>query len=169
MEYYGLSKGTRIEILKPRKLVEQYCELLIRQNDHAFSGKLLRKLSVQQNQSIRKLFPKSKAQRDRESMIGKSNGIWEHPIPIRYVCKVLTELVSQGNIKTVSRFLDRICLVNQVFLTSEEDACVNALYRDSMPEGWGWESPYSDVYIRYHSAGLLVENLLSKHSLNEIK
>ena len=159
MEYYGVpNKGLRTRILEPKEVIYLYCELLIRHNSPVFSRRLIRKISVHQNQSIRRLFSKNKVQRGREARIGKSKGIWEHPIPIRYVCSVLIDFVNQKDLRNIDRFLNRMSSVGQVFLTHEQNNRVHTLYPDSMPEGWIWDSPVCDTRIRHLLAGLKDED-----------
>lgn len=152
MPYYKEYKGIRNRMDK-KEIIMNYASLLIEYNDSKFTEKLINKLSLNQLQTLRKLSPRSKSEINRSKIIGSNNGIWEHPVPIKYIKKELINLINNEDFNEISDFLDFVINnTNQVFLTKDEDNKVNSLYRSDMPSGWNWKT--GNIYQRYIDAGI---------------
>lgn len=152
MPYYKEYKGTKNRMDK-KSIILNYASLLMEYDDPIFTEKLINKLSVNQFQTLRKLSPKPKDEVIRSRFIGPGNGIWEHPVPIKYIKKELLNIINNKDFIELNNFLDFIInKTNQIFLTKEEDQKVNSIYRSEMPPGWNWKS--GDVYQRYVDAGI---------------
>ena len=152
MPYYKEYKGIRNKMDK-KKIIMDYAALLMEYDNPNFTSKLINSLSLNQLQTLRKLSPKPKNEINRSKNIGSNNGIWEHPVPIKYIKKELINLINNKDFNELSNFLDFIIdKTNQIFLTKDEDNKVNSVYRSDMPPGWDWKT--GNVYQRYIDANI---------------
>lgn len=156
MAYYGKDVGRRTLMLKPNDIAIEYCNLLANFGNSSFTQKLLYEISRQQSQTMRKLFNRPPDQMAKARSLGTKNGYWEHPIPLKFVRSELEKLI-HFDLKKAHEFISVLQCVNQVFLSKEQNAVLNAIHKDSMPEGWKWDSPASDLYIRYKVLNLNFE------------
>ncbi|MBI3714063.1 MAG: hypothetical protein HY253_14035 [Burkholderiales bacterium] len=148
MAYYGMDIGHRTFSLKPTEIAIEYCNLLANFGTIEFTRKILKEISRQQNQTLRKLFLRPPDQIAKALSLGTKNGYWEHPIPLKFVRTELEKLI-HCDLKKAHAFIDILQCVNQIFLSKEQNAVLNAVHKDSMPDGWKWDVPDSDLYIRY--------------------
>ncbi len=147
MPYYKDYKGVKNRMDR-KDIILNYCKLLIDYNNKNFTNKLINILSRNQNQNIRKLSTRNKNERQRCKSIGSKNGIWEHPITIKYIKDKLIQYINEKDIQKISDFLDFLINdTNQIFLTHDEDNLVNSKYRSNMPNNWDWVT--SNKYQRY--------------------
>lgn len=152
MPYYKEYKGIRNRMDK-KKIIMDYAALLMEYDNPSFTAKLINALSLNQLQTLRKLSPKSKNEIDRSKNIGSNNGVWEHPVPIKYIKEELIKLINDKDFNELNKFLDFIINnTNQIFLTKDEDNKVNSIYKSDMPPGWNWKT--GNVYQRYIDAGI---------------
>ena len=152
MPYYKEYKGIRNKMDK-KDIIMNYASLLMEYNDPTFTTKLINKLSLNQFQTLRKLSSRDKEEIKRSKEIGSSNGIWEHPVPIKYIKNELIEIINDKDFIELDKFLDFIINnTHQIFLTKEEDKKVNQLYKDNMPSNWDWKT--GNIYQRYINSGI---------------
>ncbi len=74
-----------------QEMIKCYAELLIANDDINFVVKLLKELSKNQGQTIRKVAPR----------FGKKQDIWEHAIPTRFVTNVIIEMIKNKDLEAV--------------------------------------------------------------------
>ena len=152
MPYYKEYKGVRNKMDK-KDIIMNYASLLMEYDSPIFTAKLINKLSLNQLQTLRKLSSRDKEEIKRSKEIGSSNGIWEHPVPIKYIKTELVKIINDKDFIELSNFLDFIINnIHQIFLTKEEDNKVNKLYRDNMPPGWNCKA--GNIYQRYINSGV---------------
>lgn len=151
MPYYGESAGQRTRLLKPDEVAREYCNLLAQFGNQNFTRKLLLAISRQQSQTLRKLFRRPPDQIAKAKSIGTSNGCWEHPIPLKFVRTELENLI-HSDIKRAHSLILALQHVSQIFLPKEQEVILNAIHKDTMPEGWRWDTPDVDFYVRYKVA-----------------
>ncbi len=124
-------------------IVSEYCELLGSKKKD-FQKKLLYWLSKQQNQSMRKLSKQL------------NNGIWEHPIPLKYTREFLLKRIDKGEFDIIKEYLKFINEnAPQIFLTNEHNKIVNKKFKDKMPDDWDWKT--DNPFARYIEAGIFDE------------
>ncbi|MBY0571483.1 MAG: hypothetical protein K2P61_09375 [Burkholderiaceae bacterium] len=154
--FYKIPK-TKLKIVKTHKvLVQEYCRLLILYNDQHFSKKLLKVLSSQQEQSLRKIPPRSQAQKARKKRVGK--GVWEHPIPVKYIVENLLHGICTRDRLYIERVLSIYEQAGSFFLTDEENSLIDPKYKQTMPENWSFNAENIDLFIRYRIANIDFEN-----------
>nr|WP_315482932.1 hypothetical protein [uncultured Undibacterium sp.] len=156
MPYYGESAGRRTRLLKPDEIAREYCNLLAQFGDQNFTRRLLLALSRQQSQTLRKLFRRPPDQISKAKSIGTSNGYWEHPIPLKFICTELENLI-HCDFEKAHTFIHLLQHVSQIFLPKEQEAILNAIHKDTMPDGWRWDAPDVDLYARYKVAQIHIQ------------
>jgi hypothetical protein len=136
-------KGKRISY---RDYLKQILNFFILQSDDEFTFivGLLRRLSVNQNQIIRKLAP-------RKSIIKKE--IWEHAIPVKIIVDELIEMIRKKDISELDKLLDVYELAGQRSLTKEQDFKLKE-FKTSMPKGWNWRAIDVNPLERHHIVGI---------------
>ncbi|MFN3299379.1 MAG: hypothetical protein ACK41Z_04220 [Sediminibacterium sp.] len=138
----------RPEIVKfkcePTELICEYAKLFITCEDKEFVVELIRKLSINQGQTIRKAAPK----------IGVKKDIWEHVIPAKVIADEIIKMVLSKDISSLKDLLKIYQKAGQRGLTRDENRLLDR-YRSSMPEGWDWRVENADILARYKAVGLL--------------
>ncbi|WP_405331461.1 hypothetical protein [Fibrobacter sp.] len=155
LPYYGESKGKRP---KPPfdhlKIVLDFCKYLIQYNHREFTELLLGKLTVQQNQSLRKI---AKRRKDKKKLSSKE-GIWEHVIPANVVKNKLIEIIGgklglDDKLKEIERILTVFKKAGQLHITKDDDKKLSESdYTDAMPLDWDWSE--EKIFSRYIEAGI---------------
>lgn len=131
---------------------KEYVRLLIEYDDFSFSEKLINELTKQQQQTLRKIHPRTKEQKTRKEILGKDS-VWEHPIPTNYSKQLILSYIRNKNQDSALKFIDYLSKVPQIALSKDEDKTVNEKFKDSMPEGWHWEEiGKNDQFARYKAA-----------------
>jgi hypothetical protein len=170
MPFYGDSqygKRTRMpsnKVIKMYgKLLIQYCE--IESENIVFVEELLKWLTKQQNQHMRRLsrVPKSQKQRRKEAKAAGIDGVYEHPIPVNYTKTLILNYIKTKNLEELENYVDFIYSnTYQVFLESKWDTQVNRLYHDTMPNNWHWkDESKNNIFQRYIDAQIPPEEYLS--------
>ena len=103
MPYYKEYKGIRNRMDK-KEIIMDYAALLMEYDNPIFTSKLINALSLNQLQTLRKLSSKSKNEIDRSKIIGSNNGIWEHPVPIKYIKEELINLINNKDFNELDNF-----------------------------------------------------------------
>ncbi|MBQ7444435.1 MAG: hypothetical protein IJS71_00650 [Clostridia bacterium] len=152
MPFYGEPKVRPGNMsLSVVEIAKEYVLLLIRYGDEAFSEELLSWLTKQQGQTFRRIHRLSQKQKERKRKI--KSGVYEHPVPVNYSKLKLLEYIEKKNADNALRYIEYMSAnIPQVFLTTEEDSLVNRISKDSMPEGWNWET--DSPFERYIRAGI---------------
>jgi hypothetical protein len=159
MEFYGIKKNRVRRTKSHHEIVLSYFRLLSTYQNNSFSEKLLRKLSVQQNQTIRKLAVRSKAEIEKKNKVGGENGVWEHVIPTKCLIDEIILLLesprpSADKEVALEKILGIFSNVGQRFITVEQDKLLSAKFKHSMPEKWSWWDENGDPYARYKAVGI---------------
>ena len=118
--------------------------------DDKFIEELFMHLSEQQNQHFRKLSKRTKEQLKNKTK--NQNGVWEHPIPLKYSRDILIGYIKSGEQNKINAYIDFLWNnTYQVFLTKDLDDRLLALgLQYSMPKDWNWEDPENNnVFQRY--------------------
>ncbi|MCQ2195605.1 MAG: hypothetical protein MJZ28_11745 [Paludibacteraceae bacterium] len=114
--------------------------------DDAFADELLSNLIRQQEQTFRKICPRSK-----KTKLGK-DCIWEHPIPASYSKDILLSYIKSKDLDKAKKYIDYLAAIPQITLPKTEDAKLTGALKYSMPQGWNWEK--DDKFARYADAGI---------------
>ena len=123
----------------------EYAQFLIGANDMTFSATLLRMLNRQQNQTLRRLAPRT----------GTNKDVWDHVIPTGYIVSEILRMLEARSIDGLERLLDLYAHAGQRAITKEQNAKLNASgLRNSMPHGWDWRNDNADLFARYKIAGV---------------
>ena len=161
LPYYGAPKGKQPP--KPynyMKIVVDFCRYLIQYNDKEFTEKLLGSLSVQQNQSLRKI---AKKRKDVKKLSSK-DGVWEHVIPVKVVKNKLLEIINskkslKSKIKEVEHSLKIYNMAGQIHVTKTDNKKLEkSNYIDKMPSNWDWSE--EKIFSRYVEAGINLDKYL---------
>lgn len=153
------NRGIRTK-MSADEVIKGYCEICrvyyIKDCNGDFIKKLFKHLSEQQNQYFRKL-----SRRTSKSVKTKGeNGVWEHPIPLKYSTELLVGYIISDNKDKINKYIDFIWSnTYQVFLRKElDDKLRESGLRDIMPKGWNWEDPANNnVFQRYIEAEISEE------------
>lgn len=157
MEFYG-QHIHRLKVKSyPIEMAIKYVELLNKYNDQKFAEKLLRKLCVQQNQTFRKLAKRSATEKRKAERIGKSNGIWEHVIPIKVIMDEIVTMLRSSDLAELRKLLELYSRAGQRFLTKDQNSKLCKQYNASMPARWNWKDEKCDLMARYMEAGIVLE------------
>lgn len=163
LPYYCKSKGTRPKgHYNHSKIMLDFCRYLIQYNDSEFTELLLTDLSVQQNQSLRKI---AKQRKDLKK-ISSSEGIWEHIIPVKVVRDKLVEIINSKNepvdkIKEIEHILKLYSKAGQIHITKEDDKKLkNSNYNESMPSDWDWTE--EKIFSRYVKSGINLKKYIKE-------
>ena len=144
-------------------IIKGYCKLFCdyykTHSDDNFIEELFMHLSEQQNQHLRKLSRRTSCQNRKSATIKmeSKNGVWEHPIPLKYSRDILIDYIKCDNQHKINAYIDFIWThTYQVFLVDKWDRKLNAFgLRDTMPTGWNWEDPSNNnVFQRYIEVGI---------------
>lgn len=125
-------------------LVCEYLEFFNSAEDKEFVISLLKKLSVNQNQTIRKAAPR----------IGKKGDIWEHAIPTKVIVDELIEMVKSNDLSDMRKLLEIYNQAGQRGLTNEQNLLLSE-YRSTMPLGWDWRHKDVDPLARHKFVGII--------------
>ena len=132
--------------MTPIDLICEYANLLLTCNDRDFIIELIKKLSINQYQTIRKAAPK----------IGKKKDIWEHAIPAKIIAEELTTMILNKDLTALKRMLEIYQLAGQRGLTRDQNKLLD-LYRSSMPLGWDWRHENVNPLARHTAVGIIHE------------
>lgn len=148
MEFYGRPKQ-RVRCRSDKDTILQYIGLLKEYNDFDFSEKLLKKLSVQQNQVLRRLVPR------RGSPTPGKKGNWDHAVPTAVVVREIIAMLQKRRFTHLEKLLELYICGGQVHLTHEENQRLNSLgLNNRMPESWNWREKKPNPFERYVVAGI---------------
>ena len=146
MPYYGKEKGTRYKI-GDKEVIKQCCNYLIDFGNMDFSKTLLKWLTLQQNQSLRKISKKVGKKREKEA-------VWDHPVPAKVSRSILLGYIGEGNREKIDRFIEYISRIPQIALPKNlDDRLTGAGLKESMPPNWQWEAQNSQ-FARYKAVGI---------------
>ncbi|MCA0349545.1 MAG: hypothetical protein LCH35_09830 [Bacteroidetes bacterium] len=134
--------------MKPIDLICEYAELFTTCSDKDFIADLIKKLSINQNQTIRKAAPR----------IGKKSDIWEHVIPAKIIASELTVMVINNDLSDLRKMLEIYERAGQRGLTKEQNKLLDK-YRCSMPSGWDWRLSDINPLARHTEVGIYHEDL----------
>ena len=117
-----------------------YIDFLFNVNDIFFSERLLRAISRQQSQVLRRISPR----------IGLKKDVWDHLIPTSYIVSELLTMLRERNIDDLLKLIDLYVSAGQRGLTKEEDNLLTAHgLKNSMPPHWNWRNGSADIFCRY--------------------
>lgn len=155
LPYYGESKGKRPKNpYNHFEIVLAFCKYLIRYDNLDFTKELLDKLTIQQNQSLRKI---AKRRKDINRLPSK-NAIWEHIIPVNVVKNRVLEIIGcnatdNEKLKLIENTLTIYEMAGQIHITREDDKKLkNSKYNESMPSDWDWTE--GKIFSRYVESGI---------------
>ena len=103
MPYYKVNKHcikSNISCVEIAKKYIEYLikyEYLIKDGTYVFSEKLINELTKHQQQTLRKIHPRTKEQKTRKEILGKDS-VWEHPIPTNYSKQRILEYIKEKNL-----------------------------------------------------------------------
>lgn len=153
MEYYGHEKK-RVFLKRSEdiRIAKEYVRLLKEYGNDNFAKTLLRKLSVQQNQVVRRLAERKN--KDRANQIKRLGlrGIWDHAIPTRYVVSAIVNMLEKDDITDLNQLLEKYKEAGQWCLTTQENDAVCRIFNDKMPENWTLGNKNCDLLARYNAA-----------------
>ncbi len=132
--------------MAPIDLICEYANLFITCDDKNFITELIKRLSVNQYQTIRKAAPK----------FGKKKDIWEHAIPAKVIVEELTTMVLNKDLTALRRMLEIYQLAGQRSLTKEQNKLLDQ-YRSSMPPEWDWRLESVNPLARHTAVGIIHE------------
>jgi hypothetical protein len=125
MPFYK-DRPKRIKLtLNKQELIVEFMKIFISHNDKKFIIKLIKLLSTNQNQTIRKVSPQ----------IGNKSDIWEHVIPTKYIVDELILMIENEDISDLEKLLNIYRSAGQRGITKDQDLLL-AEYKSSMPENW---------------------------------
>ncbi len=128
---------------EPIDLICDYAKLFITCYDQQFISELIRKLSINQGQTLRKAAPR----------IGIKKEIWEHVIPAKVIADELIKMVLSRDLSDLPRMLEIYRSAGQRGLTKEENRLLD-IFRSSMPVGWDWRHSNVDPFARHKLVGI---------------
>lgn len=144
MPFYK-ERPKRIRLAKePVDLICEYAELFMTCDDQKFIVELVRKLSINQSQTIRKAAPR----------IGKKKDIWEHAIPTKIIVAEIIQMILRKDVTDLRKLLNIYRLAGQRSLTKEQNKLLDK-YRSSMPHGWDWRNENVDHLARHTAVGII--------------
>jgi len=109
-------------------LILEYAKLFCSCEDKDFIIKLIRRLGINQGQTIRKAAPK----------IGEKREIWEHAIPTKFIIGEITRMILERDILDLTILLNIYKKDGQRGVTKDQDRLLKQ-YRHSMPKRVGLE------------------------------
>lgn len=147
MPFYGESipRPNRYKRLAAKEILIGYMNFLLIVNDIIFSEALLKAVSRQQTQVLRRVSPR----------IGIKKNIWDHAIPTAYIIGELLLMLRSKNIDNLPLLVELYVKAGQRPLTREQDELLNSNgLKNSMPPNWNWKNSEVDVFARYNMAGI---------------
>lgn len=130
--------------MNPIDLICEYAELFKSCQDEEFIVELIKKLSLNQNQIIRKAAPR----------IGVKKEIWEHAIPAKVIVEELISMILKKDTTDLRKMLEIYKCAGQRGLTKEQDKLLEK-YRTSMPESWDWRLENVNPLARHLEVGII--------------
>lgn len=130
--------------MKPIDLICEYAELFITCSDEEFIVNLVKKLSINQNQTIRKAAPR----------VGSKADIWEHVIPAKVIASELTIMILNKDLTELRKMLEVYERAGQRGLTKEQNKLLDR-YRSSMPLHWDWRVDNVNPLARHTEVGII--------------
>lgn len=137
------TKG-KVRRIKPRESLRQMLLFFLECHDKEFISLLLKKLSVNQGQIIRKVAPR----------IGSKSDIWDHAIPVKYIVEELIKMVIKNDLSELDKLLEIYILAGQRGITKEQDLLLKDM-KSSMPVNWDWRQADVDPLARHRRVGIL--------------
>jgi hypothetical protein len=142
MPFYGqkILRPAKYKRLNPKEILIAYIDFLFDVNDIFLSERLLRAISRQQSQVLRRISPR----------IGLKKDVWDHLIPTSYIVSELLTMLRERNIDDLSKLIDLYVSAGQRGLTKEEDNLLTSHgLKNSMPPHWNWRNSSADIFCRY--------------------
>ena len=127
-------------------LICEYAALFKTYQVEEFIIELIKKLSVNQKQIIRKAAPR----------LGSKKEIWEHAIPTKVIVEELIFMILKKDTTDLCKMLEIYKCAGQRALTKEQDKLLYK-YRTSMPENWNWRLKDVNPLARYFEVGILLQ------------
>lgn len=140
--YMQRPKVIRFKIL-PIDLIKEYIDFFKTVNDKQFIFELLRKLSINQSQTLRKAAHR----------IGNKNDIWEHVIPTKVLEDEIIKMLKCNDISELRQILEIYCKAGQRPLTYQQNNLLDE-YRSSMPSVWDWRDPNVYSFAKHRILGI---------------
>lgn len=136
------------------KRAKEYVRLLIEYDNIEFAEDFINRSTMQQEQTFRKLHPRTQKQKDRAEFFKKQDlkCVWEHPIPSKYSAKKILSFIKSKDLTNAYKYIEYLSKIPQIALSEEDNKKVNGISNDSMPQNWNWEK--DDPFIRYTLAGI---------------
>ena len=154
MPFYGTKFGLIEKDLSYVEIFSIYVELLISYDDLHFSHKLVKSISVQQDQVLRKIAGRSSEEKQKRKAEIAMVGVFDHAIPVRVITQAVLEMIEQKDISDLSHLLDVYARAGQRYLTRDQDRIVSSRFRSTMPDGWNWRDVACDPLARYAECGI---------------
>ena len=121
--------------------------------DTPFIIQLIKSLSRQQNQTLRKVAPK----------VGNKKDVWDHVIPVKFIVDEIIKMILDKDVSQIEKLLTHYTNAGQRGLSDEEDKLLKTKYNCSMPQNWCWKNKNVNLFARYHAVGIIrfgnVENM----------
>lgn len=147
MPFYGekILRPNEYKRLKPKEILFGYIDFLMLVDDVEFTERLLKAVSRQQTQVLRRVSPR----------IGVKKFIWDHAMPTSFVVAELLVMLRKKNIENLSKLIDLYVKAGQRPITKEENEKLNVNgLKNSMPPYWDWKSNSVDIFSRYNMVGI---------------
>lgn len=147
MPFYGemILRPDGYKRIAAQEILIGYINFLLIVNDIIFSETLLKAVSRQQTQVLRRVSPR----------IGIKKKIWDHAIPTAYIIGELLLMLRSKNIDNLPLLVELYIKAGQRPLTREEDQLLNSNgLKNSMPPNWNWKNSKVDVFARYNMVGI---------------
>jgi hypothetical protein len=150
MPFYGekILRPDGYKRIAAQEILTGYINFLLIVNDIIFSETLLKAVSRQQTQVLRRVSPR----------IGIKKNIWDHAIPTSFVVSELLVMLRNKNIDNLRTLIDLYVKAGQRPITKEEDELLNSNgLKNRMPPNWNWKNSEVDVFARYKISGIATE------------
>lgn len=125
-------------------MIKAYISLFASHDDFELVYKLLKELSKNQSQTIRKVVHRT----------GERKHIWEHVIPTRFfICEII-EMIRLKDLSGLDKLLTIYIKAGQRSVSKEENQLLSE-YNSCMPVDWDWRQDGADPFIRHRITGII--------------
>lgn len=131
--------------LSPVEMFIAYTKIFFKSDDEQFITQLIRSLSRNQSQTLRKIAPR----------VGTRKEIWDHVIPVKVIVDEIITMVAKRSITDLEMLLRLYERAGQIGITKKQNDLLKSLdLNSSMPENWNWRNDNVNLYARYEEAGI---------------